>query len=255
MPLEIVSYGDTIDYDVNLFKDKIETIVLNSRPSFSKQEYIDTTIEFIKKYSYKELQARTVYSGLNIGEFSSTQRKIYKKLKTKTAQEQMESEFSVIHRDYLFNQEDVLIQLYIDTTIEYIQKYGYQSIKSTTVYNDFNIGEFRSTQRKKYKRLESTREKNKMKKIFNIIHNDYLLNGLYVSRRNHIEATIDYISKNGYDSLSNKTQHNGFNIGNFRANQRKKYKELKSSKEKEILLDEFSVIHKDYLSVISRTVP
>ena len=88
-----------------------------------------------------------------------------------------------------------------------------------------------------------------MKKIFNIIHEDYLLNGLYVSRRNHIEATIDYISKYGYENITNTTKHNNFNIGNFRSNQRRKYKELETTKEKEKLVKEFSVIHKDYLSI------
>ena len=127
LPLEIVSLDDNIDYDVSQFENKIETIVLSSRPTFSKQEYINATIKFIEKYSYRELQSRTVYSGLNIGEFSSTQRKLYKKLKTKKEQKQMESEFSIIHKNYLLNQEDVLVQLYIDATLEYIQKYGYQT--------------------------------------------------------------------------------------------------------------------------------
>ena len=252
LPLEIVTLDDNVDYDVSLFQNKIETIVLNSRPSFSKQEYINATIDFIEKYSYKELQAKTVHAGLNIGEFRNTQKKNYKKLRTKREQNEMQSEFSVIHKSYLYSQEDVSILIHVEATLEYIKQYGYQSIRSTTSYNDYKIGVFRSNQRKKYKKLSTSQEKNKMKDMFNVIHKDYLLNGIDTSRRSNIDATIDYISKYGYASLLATTTYNGFNIGIFRASQRTKYKTLKTNKEKEALVKEFSVIHKDYLSIEQR---
>ena len=53
-------------------------------------------------------------------------------------------------------------------------------------------------------------------------------------------------------ALSSKTKLNGFSIGNFRANQRKKYKELQTIEEKKVLLEEFNIVHKDYLSIEQR---
>jgi superfamily II DNA or RNA helicase len=249
LPLEIVSLNgaNSIDFDVEHFENKVKTVILNTRTVLPKQNYIDATMDFISKYGLLELKSKTVYKGLKIGEFRAEQRKKYKKLKTKKEQKAMRNEFNNIHKDYLAHIDDVLRNVYIDATCQYIKEYGYKSMRSTTIYNNISIGEYRSTQRKKYKKLKTDQEKQKMQNIFNVIHKDYLFNGIYISRRNHIEATIDYISKFGYEKLNSNTKHNGYNIGIFRANQRKKYRNSKDDLEKEELKKELMAIHKDYL--------
>ena len=78
-----------------------------------------------------------------------------------------------------------------------------------------------------------------------------MLDAIYVSKKDHIKATLEFINKYGYEKLDFKTVYNGYNIGSFRKNCREKYKKL-TKKEQEVMKKEFDVISEDFLISKSR---
>jgi hypothetical protein len=144
---------------------------------------------------------------------------------------------------------------FVNATIDYINKFGYKKLTKKTKHifenKSYNIGDYRAKQVNIYNKLETEKEREAMKKEFNCIHPDYLLNPQLVSRQNNINATIDFIEKFGYEKLSSITTHifnnELYNIGIFRAIQRNKYNKLETEKEREAIKKEFDYINDDYL--------
>ena len=81
---------------------------------------------------------------------------------------------------------------------------------------------------------------------YSVIHPDYLLEAVYISKRDNINATVEFIKEHGYDKLTNKTIYKGHKIGSFRANSREKFKKISKDEQKK-WIEEFSVISDDFL--------
>jgi len=166
-------------------------------------------------------------------------------------QQQLLEEFNSIDEYYLVDSAYKNFILNFKYTKEFVQKYGLKELTNLTEYKGYKIGEFRSRQKLKYKNLENDTEKTEMKNKFDEIDEDILLDAIYVSKRDHIKATLEFINKYGYEKLDFKTVYNGYNIGSFRKNYREKYKKL-TKKEQEVMKKEFDVISEDFLISKSR---
>lgn len=141
-----------------------------------KEDYINITIDFINKFGYEKLAYNTKYNSLKIGQFRTQQRRIFKKLVNTKSKERMIKEFNIIHPYYLENRFDgIFEQEYIKVTIDFIEKYGYKKLSYSTKHNGLDIGKFRSTQRRKFKKLKTIEEKEEMINKFNCIHSNYLI--------------------------------------------------------------------------------
>ncbi len=222
----------------------LDTKYINYRNNFN------ATQEFVKEHGYKNLISRVEYKGFKLGMFRDEMRRKFKKADKKT-QEKMLEEFSIIHDDYLFDSSYNIHKEHLDATIEYVQKYGLEKLSNLSEYNGLKIGGFRCRLKLKLNALETEEEKSKMIQEYAIIHPDYLLEEVYIRRRDNIKATLEFVNEFGYEKLTNKTVYKGFRIGSFRANSREKFKKL-SNIEQQKWLEEFSVISDDFLISKSR---
>jgi len=242
--------GDTIDLKlkdkINSFIRNVDTIILNSN-IVKKEDYIEATLDFCKKYGYEKLEQRTKHNSINIGVFRNNQKKNFKRLKTEEERQAMIKEFECISPDYLFDEFELSKQKKIEATLDFCKKYGYEKLEQRTKHNSINIGVFRSTQKSKFKRLKTEEERQAMIKEFECISPDYLFDELELSKQKKIEATLDFCKKYGYEKLERRTKHNGLNIGNFRGIQKKNFKRLKTEEERQAMIKEFECISPDYL--------
>ena len=215
-----------------------------------KRDHLNATVDFVKKYGYEKIVTKTVHNGFKIGQFRNEMRRKFKRAKS-DEQQQLLEEFNSIDEYYLVDSAYKNFILNFKYTKEFVQKYGLKELTNLTEYKGYKIGEFRSRQKLKYKNLENDTEKTEMKNKFDEIDEDILLDAIYVSKRDHIKATLEFINKYGYEKLDFKTVYNGYNIGSFRKNCREKYKKL-TKKEQEVMKKEFDVISEDFLISKSR---
>ncbi|KAB7889735.1 helicase-related protein, partial [Poseidonibacter ostreae] len=231
--------------EIEVFYEKLETVVLSRKIISSEDEYAKATKEFIDINGIDALKARTVYKGLGIGQYRSDKKKIFNKLKCERLKDEMILEYNHIHKDFLLSAVEISKKNHFNATIDFINKFGLEKIIATTEHNGFKIGIYRNEWRKKYNK-SSDLEKKKLEKEFSVIHKDYLLSTNFVYRRDHLKATFDFLKKYRYDELVTKTVHNGFKIGQFRNEMRRKFKKA-DKEEQEQLLEEFNVIDEYYL--------
>lgn len=217
----------------------LDTKYINYRNNFN------ATLEFVKKHGYKNLVSRLEYKGFKLGMFRDEMRRKFKK-SNKETQKEMLDEFSVIHEDYLYDSSYNIYKEHIDASIEYVQKYGLEKLANLTEYKGLKIGGFRCRLKLKFNALETLEEKNSMIEEYSVIHPDYLLEAVYIRKRDNINATVEFIKEYGYDKLTNKTIYKGYKIGSFRANSREKFKKLSKDEQKK-WIEEFSVISDDFL--------
>ncbi len=160
----------------------------------------------------------------------------------------MIKEFNCISPNYLLKTINNTEQNIINATIEYSNKYGFDSLKADTVYKNLKLGDFRDRQKQKFKSLETEKEKEAMIKKFSVISPHYLEVREKFNDDDKIEATLEFCKQYGYKKLRYLTVYKNIHIGLFRDYQRTIYKTLKSKEEKEVMLKKFSVISPDYLT-------
>ena len=85
---------------ISTFVGNIDTIILSSNIA-RKEDYIEATLDFCKKFGYEKVRAATKHNGLNIGIFRSVRKNKFKQLKTEEEQQAMIKEFECISLDYL----------------------------------------------------------------------------------------------------------------------------------------------------------
>ena len=91
----------------------------------------------------------------------------------------MIKEFSILHENFLLNENELSFRNNFNVTLDFISKFGYNNLKynTTHIYNDveYNIGSWRGNQRVKYNKLTSKEEREEMIKEFSILHENFLL--------------------------------------------------------------------------------
>ncbi|MFW2236113.1 DEAD/DEAH box helicase family protein, partial [Aliarcobacter butzleri] len=90
---------NTFDKKIEKFEDivttfigNIDTIILSSN-IVRKEDYIEATLDFCKKFGYEKLTGKTKHNSLSIGRFRDTQRAKFKTLKTEEERQAMIKEF------------------------------------------------------------------------------------------------------------------------------------------------------------------
>ncbi|WP_294965638.1 hypothetical protein [Sulfurimonas sp.] len=159
----------------------------------------------------------------------------------------MIKKYLYIHKDYLTNTLEIIKEDKINKTIEFVNAYGYEALKHNTCHKKLNIGDFRARNRALYKKLETEKEKEEMRKEYDDIHKDFLLEGQEVRDRDNLITLLDFVEANGYEMLESKTTYNNKGIGEFRATKRKKFKALKCDMLKAQLIEEFSMLPISFL--------
>jgi len=185
----------------------------------NKRNHIQATLDFLKYNPYKNLTSKTKHNGYKIGAFRDEQRRRFKKA-SEVEQLELIKEYSSVDQYYLY---DTAYKNHMENyrlSKEFINLYGIENLTNLTGYKGYKIEPFRCRQKMKYKNLDTDNEKRTMKKEFDNIHPDYLLDAVVVSKRQHIQAILEFIEKFGYDKLTNKTEYNGYKIGSFRSRYR-----------------------------------
>ena len=237
-------FAGGINY-IEIFYEKLETVVLSRKIISSEDEYVKATKEFIENNGIEALKARTIYKGLGIGQYRSDKKKIFNKLECERLKEEMILEYGHIHEDFLLSALEISKKNHFKATIDFIDKFGLEKINATAEHNGLKIGIYRNEWRKKYNKANDL-EKKKLEDEFSVIHKDYLLSANFVHKRDHLNATVDFVKKYGYEKMVTKTVHNGFKIGQFRNEMRRKFKRAKSDEQQQ-LLEEFNSIDEFYL--------
>ena len=80
--------NDKLD-EIEIFYEKLETVVLSRKIISSEDEYVKATKEFIENNGIEALKARTIYKGLGIGQYRSDKKKIFNKLECERLKEEM----------------------------------------------------------------------------------------------------------------------------------------------------------------------
>ena len=236
--------NDKLD-EIEIFYEKLETVVLSRKIISSEDEYVKATKEFIENNGIEALKARTIYKGLSIGQYRSDKKKIFNKLECERLKEEMVLEYNHIHEEFLLSALEISKKNHFKATIDFIDKFGLEKINATVEHNGLKIGIYRNEWRKKYNKATDW-EKKKLEDEFSVIHKDYLLSANFVYKRDHLNATVDFVKKYGYEKIVTKTVHNGFKIGQFRNEMRRKFKRAKSDEQQQ-LLEEFNSIDEYYL--------
>lgn len=236
--------NDKLD-EIEIFYEKLETVVLSRKIISSEDEYVKATKEFIELEGIENLKSYTLFKGLNIGGYRSDRKKAYNKLECNRLKEEMVLEYSHIHPDYLLSALEISIKNHTSASIDFIKKFGFENLNGKTKHNGFNIGSFRDDWRKKYKKALN-KEKIEMKEKFKVIHEDFLLDTKYINYRNNFNATQEFVKEHGYKNLISRLEYKGFKLGMFRDEMRRKFKKA-DKKTQEKMLEEFSIIHDDYL--------
>ena len=142
-------------------------------------------------------------------------------------------EYSHLHEDFLLSALEISKKNHFKATIDFIDKFGLEKINATAEHNCLKIGIYRNEWRKKYNKATDW-EKKKLEDEFSVIHKDYLLSANFVYKRDHLNATVDFVKKYGYEKMVTKTVHNGFKIGQFRNEMRRKFKRAKSDEQQQL---------------------
>ena len=135
----------------------------------------------------------------------------------------------------------------ITETLNFCKEFGYNKLRTDTVYNNSAIGIFRKSQRYFFNQLTNEKDKEDMIKEFNCISPNYLLKTINNTEQNIINATIEYSNKYGFDSLKADTVYKNLKLGDFRDRLKQKFKSLAIEEEKEDMIKMFSVISPNYL--------
>lgn len=94
--------NDKLD-EIEIFYEKLETVVLSRKIISSEDEYVKATKEFIENNGIEALKARTIYKGLSIGQYRSDKKKIFNKLECERLKKEMVLEYSHLHEDFLLS--------------------------------------------------------------------------------------------------------------------------------------------------------
>ncbi|RBQ32287.1 hypothetical protein CRU92_00825 [Arcobacter sp. FW59] len=186
---------------VSTFVGNIDTIILSSN-IIRKEDYIEATLDFCKKYGYEKLKSNTKHNGLNIGSFRANQKTKFKQLKTEDERQAMIKKFECISPVYLFDEIELYKQRNIEATLDFCKKFAYEKLKCDTKHNGINLGTFRSNQKKKFKTLKTEDERQAMIKEFECISPVYLFDEIELYKQRNIEAILDFCKKFGYEKLT-----------------------------------------------------
>ena len=208
-------------------------------PPFNK------VVEIIKEYleeigkKYEEIQVRTEYKkGIKIGNWKNTQRQKYKK--GILSQEQ---ELKLRELGETFDTKEILsFEEMIEIIKEYMQETEkkYEEIKFNTEYKGIKIGQWKNTQRQKYKEGKLSQEEElRLRELGETFDIKKIL-----SFEEMIEIIKEYMRETGkkYEEIKFNTEYKGIKIGLWKNRQRKKYRERKLSQEEELILRELGEV-------------
>ena len=191
-------------------------------------------------------------NGYNLGGWLVSQRQMYKK--SKLSKERKDLLEKIGMRFETRDNDEVWTRMY-KLTETYFKKYGNLEIPSRFKTlngidydeNGYNLGQWQSWQRKKYKKSELSKErKDLLEKIgmrFETRDNDevwnqmYMLVELYFKEYGNLEIPSKFKTLNGTDE-----DENGYNLGIWLVSQRQMYKKGKLSPERKELLDQIGMI-------------
>ena len=191
-------------------------------------------------------------NGYNLGQWQSCQRQMYKK--SKLSKERKDLLEKIGMRFETRDNDEVWTRMY-KLTETYFKKYGNLEIPSRFKTlngidydeNGYNLGQWQSWQRKKYKKSKLSKErKDLLEKIgmrFETRDNDevwnqmYMLVELYFKEYGNLEIPSKFKTLNGTDE-----DENGYNLGIWLVSQRQMYKKGKLSPERKELLDQIGMI-------------
>ena len=191
-------------------------------------------------------------NGYNLGGWLVSQRQMYKK--SKLSKERKDLLEKIGMRFETRDNDEVWTRMY-KLTETYFKKYGNLEIPSRFKTlngidydeNGYNLGQWQSWQRKKYKKSKLSKErKDLLEKIgmrFETRDNDevwnqmYMLVELYFKEYGNLEIPSKFKTLNGTDE-----DENGYNLGIWLVSQRQMYKKGKLSPERKELLDQIGMI-------------
>ena len=191
-------------------------------------------------------------NGYNLGGWLVSQRQMYKKSKLSKEREELLEKIGM--RFETRDNDEVWTRMY-KLTETYFKKYGNLEIPSRFKTlngidydeNGYNLGQWQSWQRKKYKKSKLSKErKDLLEKIgmrFETRDNDevwnqmYMLVELYFKEYGNLEIPSKFKTLNGTDE-----DENGYNLGIWLVSQRQMYKKGKLSPERKELLDQIGMI-------------
>ena len=191
-------------------------------------------------------------NGYNLGGWLVSQRQMYKK--SKLSKERKDLLEKIGMRFETRDNDEVWTRMY-KLTETYFKKYGNLEIPSRFKTlngidydeNGYNLGQWQSWQRKKYKKSKLSKErKDLLEKIgmrFETRDNDevwnqmYILVELYFKEYGNLEIPSKFKTLNGTDE-----DENGYNLGIWLVSQHQMYKKGKLSPERKELLDQIGMI-------------
>ena len=191
-------------------------------------------------------------NGYNLGGWLVSQRQMYKKSKLSKDRKDLLEKIGM--RFETRDNDEVWTRMY-KLTETYFKKYGNLEIPSRFKTlngidydeNGYNLGQWQSWQRKKYKKSKLSKErKDLLEKIgmrFETRDNDevwnqmYMLVELYFKEYGNLEIPSKFKTLNGTDE-----DENGYNLGIWLVSQRQMYKKGKLSPERKELLDQIGMI-------------
>ena len=191
-------------------------------------------------------------NGYNLGGWLVSQRQMYKKSKLSKERKNLLEKIGM--RFETRDNDEVWTRMY-KLTETYFKKYGNLEIPSRFKTlngidydeNGYNLGQWQSWQRKKYKKSKLSKErKDLLEKIgmrFETRDNDevwnqmYMLVELYFKEYGNLEIPSKFKTLNGTDE-----DENGYNLGIWLVSQHQMYKKGKLSPERKELLDQIGMI-------------
>ena len=120
--------NDKLD-EIEIFYEKLETVVLSRKIISSEDEYVKATKEFIENNGIEALKARTIYKGLGIGQYRSDKKKIFNKLECERLKEEMVLEYNHIHEEFLLSALEISKKNHFKATKDFIDKFGLEKNK------------------------------------------------------------------------------------------------------------------------------
>lgn len=248
----------SIDY-VNEYG--LENLKKSTKHIFSGKEYD------IGVYRYQQIQK---LQNLNKGmENKNINSSLLQKYKNKI--KELEDEHRIIHEYYLSTTKppkpkpikqkaSVSLKIrenHIKACLDFIQKFGYESIKTSTehIYNgrNYQIGKYRLKQRIKFKKLENKQKIKEMQDAFSCIEENYLSSDIIPSKiQNHIDASKDFVKKYGFENLSDVTTYiykgKGYDLSTFHKERLSEYHSARPPKKKR-MNTLYLPIHSKYFEV------
>ncbi len=235
-------YSRRNEYKLGKLDKEKEIALRNIGEDFEINEIIpfDQMIEIIKEYmmisnkTYSQIKHLDVYKGINVGMWKNTKRMEYKKGKLSKEKEMI---LRSIGETFEEKRHDISFEKMIELIKEYLLFFGkkYSDIQSRDTYKGINIGHWIKDKRIKYNQGKLAKEEEMM--LRNIGEN-------FQSKRNNISFNDvvnlikEYMKLTGitYIEIQQKTVYKGVNIGWWKNNRRKDYKNGKLSKEHELIL-------------------